>query len=49
VEDEYPHDTGGTERLTQTVLQALQPLVSEGEWRDVRSSVSEDLKPLIPA
>ncbi|XVQ08140.1 DUF2267 domain-containing protein [Spirillospora sp. CA-255316] len=49
VEDEYPHDTGGTERLAQTVLRALRPFVTEGEWRDVKSSVPEDLRPLIPA
>ena len=50
VRHEFPHETdGGTERLVSSVLQALRHHVSKGEWEDVRSSLSRDLRPLIPA
>jgi uncharacterized protein (DUF2267 family) len=36
------------ERLVTSVLQALRQYVTEGEWEDIKSSISRDLRPLIP-
>jgi len=45
----FPHEVdGGMERLVSTVLQALRRYVTEGEWEDIKSSISRDLRPLIP-
>lgn len=45
----FPHEVGGDmERLVSTVLQALRQYVTEGEWEDIKSSISRDLRPLIP-
>jgi uncharacterized protein (DUF2267 family) len=39
---------GGTEQLVQTVVQALRHHVSEGEWRDIKSSMPRDLAAVLP-
>jgi uncharacterized protein (DUF2267 family) len=39
---------GGMEQLVRTVLRALSPHVSEGEWEDIKSAVPRDLAALIP-
>jgi uncharacterized protein (DUF2267 family) len=45
----FPYEAdGGMERLVSTVLQALRHYVTEGEWEDIKSSISRDLRPLIP-
>ncbi|MEU4828255.1 DUF2267 domain-containing protein [Actinomadura citrea] len=45
----FPYEVeGGTERLVSTVLDALRRYVAEGEWEDIKSSISQDLRPLIP-
>jgi uncharacterized protein (DUF2267 family) len=46
---EFPYTVeGGTEQLVRTVLRALSPHVSEGEWEDIKSSVPRDLASLLP-
>ncbi|WP_301176661.1 DUF2267 domain-containing protein [Actinomadura geliboluensis] len=46
---DFPHEVDGDmERLVSTVLQALRQYVTEGEWQDIKSSISRDLRPLIP-
>ena len=32
----------------RAVLHALRRYVAEGEWEDIKSSISQDLRPLIP-
>ncbi len=50
VQREFPHEIeGDMARLVSTVLQALRQYVTEGEWQDIKSSISRDLRPLIPA
>ncbi|SNT33422.1 Uncharacterized conserved protein, DUF2267 family [Actinomadura meyerae] len=45
----FPYEAdGGMERLVSTVLQSLRQYVTEGEWEDIKSSISRDLRPLIP-
>ncbi|WP_433463340.1 DUF2267 domain-containing protein [Spirillospora sp. CA-128828] len=45
----FPHEVdAGMEQLVSTVLQALRHYVTEGEWEDIKSSISRDLRPLIP-
>jgi uncharacterized protein (DUF2267 family) len=39
---------GGIELLVQRVLQALRDHITEGEWEDVKSSVSRDLASVLP-
>ncbi|RFS81382.1 DUF2267 domain-containing protein [Actinomadura spongiicola] len=48
VRRDFPHEVGDTEQLVSTVLQALRQYVTEGEWEDIKSSISRDLRPLIP-
>jgi len=50
IRNAFPYEIEGSmERLVSTVLQALRQYVTEGEWRDIKSSISQDLRPLIPA
>ena len=45
----FPYDVAeDMERLVTVVLQALRQYVTEGEWEDIKSSISRDLRPLIP-
>ncbi|MET7936899.1 DUF2267 domain-containing protein [Streptomyces sp. NPDC005322] len=48
VREEFPYAVeGGTERLVHTVLQAVRPHISEGEWEDIKSVVPKDLASLL--
>ncbi|HEY8533459.1 MAG TPA: DUF2267 domain-containing protein [Micromonospora sp.] len=40
---------GGIERLVQTVLKALRPYITDGEWQDVKSSMPKELMSMLPA
>jgi uncharacterized protein (DUF2267 family) len=40
---------GGVELLVTRVLDALRRYVTEGEWDEVRSSLPQDLRRLVPA
>ncbi|SDZ45645.1 Uncharacterized conserved protein, DUF2267 family [Micromonospora pattaloongensis] len=40
---------GGIERLVQTVLTALRPYITDGEWQDVKSSMPKELMSMLPA
>lgn len=40
---------GGIDALVRTVLQALQPHVSQGEWDDIASALPADLAALVPS
>ncbi|HEX6968109.1 MAG TPA: DUF2267 domain-containing protein [Micromonosporaceae bacterium] len=45
----FPYDVeGGTERVVQVVLDALQRHITEGEWADVRSSMPKALRRIMP-
>ncbi|MEU6023712.1 DUF2267 domain-containing protein [Micromonospora sp. NPDC048871] len=45
----FPYDTqGGPQRVVQVVLDTLRRHLSPGEWEDVRSTMPEDLVPLMP-
>jgi uncharacterized protein (DUF2267 family) len=49
VRRDFPYDVrGGVEAVVATVLRVLRQYGSEGEWRDVRSSLPEDLAVLVP-
>jgi uncharacterized protein (DUF2267 family) len=49
VRREFPYTVdGGTEPLVRTVLRALSPHVTEGEWEDIKSTVPRDLAALLP-
>jgi uncharacterized protein (DUF2267 family) len=39
---------GGMERLVRTVIQALRPQISDGEWEDVKSVMPKDLAVALP-
>ena len=46
---EVPYDLeGGVETLVRTVLRALHRYSTEGEWRDIRSQLPEDLAAVVP-
>ena len=46
---EVPYDVeGGVETLVRTVLRALRRYNTEGEWRDIRSQLPEDLAAVVP-
>ncbi|MEV1290210.1 DUF2267 domain-containing protein [Micromonospora sp. NPDC049679] len=40
---------GGIERLVQTVLTALRPYITDGEWDDVKSTMPKELMSMMPA
>lgn len=40
---------GGIERLIRTVLTALRPYITDGQWKDVRSSMPKELMSMLPA
>src|ERR1700755_489629 len=40
---------GGMPRLVQTVLHALRPHVTQGEWEDVRAGMPRDLAAVVSA
>jgi uncharacterized protein (DUF2267 family) len=45
----FPYDVeGGTERVVQVVLDALQRHVTEGEWADVKSSMPKTMRRMMP-
>ncbi|MDT7697538.1 MAG: hypothetical protein QOI75_6908 [Pseudonocardiales bacterium] len=39
---------GGPERLAQTVLRALREYVTDGEWRDLKSTLPSELADVLP-
>jgi uncharacterized protein (DUF2267 family) len=49
VRQEFRYEVdGGTERLVRTVVQALRPHMSDGEWHDVKSAMPKDLATTLP-
>jgi uncharacterized protein (DUF2267 family) len=49
VRQQFPYTVeGGTQRLVDTVLQALRRHVTEGEWDDVKSTLPKDLALALP-
>ncbi len=49
VRQEFPYTVeGGIQRLVDTVLQALRPHITEGEWDDVKSTLPKDLALALP-
>jgi uncharacterized protein (DUF2267 family) len=49
VRQQFPYTVeGGTQRLLDTVLQALRRHVTEGEWDDVKSTLPKDLALALP-
>ncbi|MGC5028594.1 DUF2267 domain-containing protein [Micromonospora sp. DT229] len=45
----FPYDAqGGPQRVVQVVLDTLRRHLSPGEWEDVRSTMPDDLVPLMP-
>jgi uncharacterized protein (DUF2267 family) len=48
VRREFSYDVeGGMPRLVQTVIHALRPHVTEGEWEDVRAGMPSDLAAVV--
>jgi uncharacterized protein (DUF2267 family) len=46
---EFPYEVeGGPERLAQTVLRALREYVTDGEWRDLKSTLPSELADVLP-
>jgi uncharacterized protein (DUF2267 family) len=44
----FPYDVqGGVQALTQNVLRALRPHVTEGEWEDIRSGLPKELASIL--
>jgi uncharacterized protein (DUF2267 family) len=49
VRRQFPYSVeGGIEPLVQTVLQALRRHITQGEWKDVKSSLPKDLASVLP-
>lgn len=49
VRHEFRYDVeGGMERLVRTVVQALRPQISDGEWHDVQAVMPKDLAAAMP-
>jgi uncharacterized protein (DUF2267 family) len=50
VRREFSYDVeGGMPRLVQTVLHALRPHVTQGEWEDIRAGMPRDLAAVVSA
>jgi uncharacterized protein (DUF2267 family) len=49
VHQEFRYEVdGGMERLVRTVVNALRPQISDGEWNDVRAVMPKDLATVLP-
>jgi uncharacterized protein (DUF2267 family) len=49
VRREFPYEVeGGIEPLTQTVLQSLRQHITDGEWKDVKSTMPKHLAEALP-
>jgi uncharacterized protein (DUF2267 family) len=49
IRDEFPFEIpGGPERLLGTTVQALRRHITEGEWKDIRASLPEDVVAVLP-
>jgi len=49
VRQEFRYEVdGGMERLVRTVVNALRPQISDGEWNDVRAVMPKDLATVLP-
>jgi uncharacterized protein (DUF2267 family) len=49
VRQEFRYEVdGGMERLVRTVINALRPQISDGEWHDVRAVMPKDLVTVLP-
>ncbi|GAB3887789.1 DUF2267 domain-containing protein [Kibdelosporangium lantanae] len=49
VRTEFRYDVeGGMEQLVRTVIGALRPQISDGEWHDVKSVMPKDLAAAMP-
>ena len=50
VRREFPYEIeGGIEPLITTVLRAVSRYVTPGEWKDIASTLPEDLATMLPA
>jgi uncharacterized protein (DUF2267 family) len=50
VQEQLPYEVeGGTELLVGRVLAALRRFVTDGEWKDVRSSLPREFAEILPA
>jgi uncharacterized protein (DUF2267 family) len=50
IREEFPYEVpGGTEHLVNVVIQSLRRHITEGEWRDVRSSLPKDMATILPS
>ena len=50
VRREFSYDVeGGMPRLVQTVIHALRPHVTQGEWEDIRAGMPSDLAAVVSA
>lgn len=49
IRDEFPFEIpDGPERLLGTTVQALRRHITEGEWKDIRASLPEDVVTVLP-
>jgi uncharacterized protein (DUF2267 family) len=49
VRQEFPYEVrGGTQELVSTVIQALKLYGTEGEWKDIKATMPEELATVVP-
>jgi uncharacterized protein (DUF2267 family) len=50
VRREFPFEVeGGVELLVERAVQAVRRYVTEGEWEEIRSTLTRDLAEILPA